>query len=78
MSPLEPSGDQLVFERFAPVVTGGRDADGYLITMRASPDARESEVSLVYADRSEVETVTVGEWNALGMRATDSVVAALR
>ena len=73
LSPLKLSGDRLVFERSAPVVTGGRDADGYLITMRASPDARESEVSLVYADRSDVETVTVGKWNALGMRATDSI-----
>jgi alkylation response protein AidB-like acyl-CoA dehydrogenase len=70
---LKADGDRLLIDRRAPVVTGGAHADGYLITMRAFPDARDSEVSLVYADRSDLTTETVGGWNALGMRATESV-----
>lgn len=72
-APLELDGDHVVIDRTAPVVTGGAHADGYLITMRASPDARENEVSLVYADRGDLRTEIVGEWNSLGMRATESL-----
>jgi acyl-CoA dehydrogenase len=77
-SPLDVDGDRVVIDRAAPVVTGGDHADGYLITMRASPTARESDVSLVYADRAELRTETVGEWNALGMRATESIGMTLK
>lgn len=70
---LTVAGDRVVIDRFAPVVTGGNHADGYLITMRASADASEHEVSLVYADRSDLRTQAVGEWNTLGMRATESI-----
>ena len=64
---------QLEIDRFAPVVTGGMYADGYLITMQA-PDARgPHEVSLVYAARSQVVVRQAGEWAALGMRASHSV-----
>lgn len=77
-SPLDVDGDRVVIERDAPVVTGGRHADGYLITMRSAPTARESEVSLVYADRCDLQVQTVGRWNALGVRGTESIGMVLK
>lgn len=77
-SPLEPDGDLVVIDRVAPVVTGGDAADGYMITMRASPTARDSEVSFVYASRADLSTETVGRWDALGMRATESIGMVLK
>ncbi|MEU0028427.1 acyl-CoA dehydrogenase family protein [Streptomyces sp. NPDC006335] len=72
--PLRTDGTRsLSFERDAPVVTGGRHADGFLITLRARPDANAREVSLVYADRSELKAEETGDWEALGMRATESI-----
>ncbi|WP_343235100.1 acyl-CoA dehydrogenase family protein [Streptomyces sp. SID10853] len=63
---------QLVIDRFAPVVTGGGHADGFLITMR-SPDAvTDSEVSLVYAHRGQLDISGSGEWQPMGMRASHS------
>ncbi|MFF5980677.1 acyl-CoA dehydrogenase family protein [Streptomyces olindensis] len=68
------SEDELLhFDRTGPVVTGGEHADGFLITLRAAPDAHSSQVSLVYAERSQVAVEVIGDWNPLGMRGTDSV-----
>ncbi|MFC0105794.1 acyl-CoA dehydrogenase family protein [Kibdelosporangium aridum] len=70
---LTRDASTLHIDRFAPVVTGGAYADGFLITMRA-PDARSgSDVSLVYADRTQLDVSAVGDWNPLGMRATHSI-----
>lgn len=55
------------------MVTGGRHADGYLVTMRAHPDATVNEVSLVYVDRADAEVEVGGDWDPLGMRATESI-----
>jgi acyl-CoA dehydrogenase len=70
---LEHTGATLALHRDAPVVTGGEHADGYLVTMREAPDAPDSRVSLVYADRDLTKTEVYGSWNALGMRGTRSV-----
>lgn len=72
-APLVADRDGLVFERTAPVVTGGVHADGFLISVRASEASPEHEVSLVYVDRGDVEVEFLGEWDTLGMRATESV-----
>ncbi|MFG2607167.1 acyl-CoA dehydrogenase family protein [Streptomyces sp. NPDC048514] len=71
-APLTHSGLEVSFARTAPVVTGGRHADGFLITMRESADAPESRVSLVYADRQQLDIVPGAPWDTLGMRGTDS------
>ncbi|EPH45237.1 acyl-CoA dehydrogenase family protein [Streptomyces aurantiacus] len=63
----------LVVRRSAPVVTGGEYADGFLVTMRAGPDAPPSQVSLVHLDRTQVDAQVVRGWDAMGMRATRSV-----
>jgi acyl-CoA dehydrogenase len=62
----------LYIDRFAPIVTGGEYADGFLITMR-SPRARSAgEVSLVYAHRDQLDITPSGKWDPLGMRASHS------
>lgn len=72
-APLQQNKDVLTLHREAPVVTGGRHADGFLITMRASPDAPENRVTLLYADRVQLEVVQRGTWDTLGMRGTESL-----
>jgi len=74
---LVATPDQLVIDRFAPIVTGGVHADGFLITMR-SPEARSvGEVSLVYAHRDQLEITASGDWQPLGMRASHSLALRL-
>ncbi len=70
---LTPADGEQVVHRAAPVVTGGEHADGFLITMRAGPDAPPSRVSLVHLDRQQVTAQVVRDWDAMGMRATRSV-----
>lgn len=65
------------FRRDAPVVTGARRADGFLITLRAGRDARPHEVTLVYADRDRLKVVEQTGWDSLGVRGTESVAVAL-
>lgn len=76
-SPALADGDRIEFERSAPVVTGARHADGFLITLRSSPDAPSGRVTLVYADRADVEITESHQWDMLGMRGTENVSARL-
>lgn len=68
----------LVIDRFAPIVTGGAHADGFLMTMRSPNAASPSEVSLIYADRDQVNVTASGEWQPLGMRASHSGALTLK
>lgn len=77
VSPLDRSGEQLIVARDAPIVTGGLHADGFLVTMRAATDSPDRDVSLVYVDRSQAEVTVTRDWDALGMRATESVAMRL-
>ncbi len=72
-APLQRTDETLQIEREAPIVTGGEDADGFLITMRDSLSAPDHAVSLVYADRADLSVTTSGSWNPMGMRGTHSV-----
>ncbi|MFJ2867675.1 acyl-CoA dehydrogenase family protein [Kitasatospora sp. NPDC087314] len=72
------AGGDLWLDRTAPVVTGGGQAEGFLITMCAAEDAGRHSVSLVYADRSALTVEPTGAWNTLGMRGTDSGSLRLR
>jgi acyl-CoA dehydrogenase len=76
-APIRHEGDELYLERDAPVVTGGADADGFLMTMRAAEDALPHQVSLVYAAREQVDVTYTGDWDPLGMRGTHSVALRL-
>ncbi|CAM5639391.1 acyl-CoA dehydrogenase family protein [Streptomyces pilosus] len=72
-SSLTASGDTVLrVDRFAPVVTGGAHADGFLITALAPDAASPSRLSLVYAERDQLTVTVRGEWNPMGMRATHS------
>ncbi|WFE41150.1 acyl-CoA dehydrogenase family protein [Micromonospora sp. WMMD998] len=59
-------------DRFAPIVTGGQHADGFLITMQAPDADSPAQLSLIYADRDQLKITVRGGWNPLGMRATHS------
>lgn len=73
LSAIEPTPEGLAIDREAPVVTGGLQADGFLITMRRSADATPSEIVLVFADRGELKLTERGSWNTMGVRGTASV-----
>lgn len=72
-SPLASDGECLTIRRDAPVVTGGEYADGFLITMQAPLPSPPSAVTLVYADRGQLQVSASGGWNPMGMRATRSI-----
>ncbi|MEU2618172.1 acyl-CoA dehydrogenase family protein [Streptomyces sp. NPDC007157] len=74
---LNDSGADLVIDRFAPIVTGGMHADGFLITMRSPQAATANEVSLVYAHRDQLTLTDSGEWQPMGMRASHSIALKL-
>ncbi|MGF1425357.1 acyl-CoA dehydrogenase family protein [Kitasatospora sp. LaBMicrA B282] len=72
-APLTWRDGRADFERDAPVVTGGRHAEAFLITLRRTPEAQPHEVSLVYAERAQLRIGEHGEWDPLGMRGTESI-----
>ncbi|MBO2450272.1 acyl-CoA/acyl-ACP dehydrogenase [Actinomadura barringtoniae] len=72
-SPLAGDGEWLHLDRMAPIVTGGAHADGFLITMLAPGADSPGQVSLVYADRDQLDLTALGGWDPLGMRATHSL-----
>jgi acyl-CoA dehydrogenase len=69
---LSEDGELLSLERQAPVVTGGAHAGGFLITMRDTAEAAATQVTLLYADRSELTVEPIGCWDSMGMRGTES------
>ena len=77
-TPLRENGTGVLIDRAAPTVTGALLAGGFLIAMRASESASEHEVSLVYADRTELEIEISEPWETLGMRGTASTGVRLR
>ncbi|MEV4443081.1 acyl-CoA dehydrogenase family protein [Streptomyces sp. NPDC049577] len=78
-SALSDADGELLLDRFAPIVTGGEHADGFLVTMLAPGATSPNQVSLVYADREQLTTLErSGDWQPLGMRASHSVALKLR
>lgn len=77
-SPLTEAGGELLVDRVAPVVTGGRQADGFLVTMRSVDAESPNQVDLVYAARDQLSVEVTGGWDPLGMRATESIPLRLR
>ncbi|MFI1710457.1 acyl-CoA dehydrogenase family protein [Streptomyces griseoruber] len=75
---LDTTGDELDVDRFAPIVTGGAHADGFLVTMLAPGATSPHQVSLVYAHRDQLVVEQTGDWQPLGMRASHSVALRLR
>lgn len=77
-SPVQRAPGALVIDRGAPIVTGGRHADAFLVTVQAPGAASPGEVDLVYAARDQLRVDVLGDWRPLGMRATESVPLRLR
>lgn len=71
-APVEGQGKLRAFRRSAPSVTGGIEADAWLMTMRRSPDAAPNEVVFLLAHRDQVSVTPTRPWATLGMRATAS------
>ncbi|GAA4549817.1 acyl-CoA dehydrogenase family protein [Amycolatopsis samaneae] len=69
---LDVSDGDLVVDRFAPIVTGGTHADGFLVTMRSPGATSPNQVSLVYARRDQLQLTATGDWQPMGMRASHS------
>jgi alkylation response protein AidB-like acyl-CoA dehydrogenase len=69
---LEWGPEGVAFDRDAPVVTGGGEADAYLMTMRRDAGAHDSEVVLVYAAREAIDATAGGAWRTMGVRGTQS------
>ncbi|MFF7020021.1 acyl-CoA dehydrogenase family protein [Streptomyces klenkii] len=76
-SALTARDDELLIDRFAPIVTGGEYADGFLVTMQSPAPASPNQVSLVYAHRDQLTVERSGDWQPLGMRASHSVALRL-
>lgn len=77
-TPTARSAGGVRIERFAPVCTGGEAADGFLISM-LSPDAiSDTQTTLFYANRDQLDVREMGAWTPVGMRATSSRPLQLR
>lgn len=72
-SPLFIDESSVTFRRDAPIVTGANHADAFLITLRSGADASEQDVALLFAERTDLTLTTTSTWDAVGMRATESV-----
>lgn len=77
-APALPQGADLKFDRVAPIVTGGRHAEAFLLTLRSSADAPSDSVTLLYADRDELDLEETDRWDMLGMRGTENVALQVR
>ena len=75
---LEPDGDTLVFEKKAPTVSYGLQADDLLTTVRHDPEADRSNQVLVLTRGDEAALEQTGTWESLGMRGTCSPAFVVR
>jgi acyl-CoA dehydrogenase len=70
---VTPAGDGRVsFEKAAPTVSYGNQADDLLTTLRRAPDAEPGEQVLVLSRRDQTTLEPAGTWDPLGMRGTCS------
>lgn len=71
VEPDGPSRFRLVKD--ASVLSYGDFVDDVLVTARATPASPPSDQVIVHVSRPELTLTRTGEWNALGMRGTESV-----
>lgn len=60
------------FEKQAPTVSYGGEADDLFTTLRSSPDAEPGDQVIVLTTREQTELEQTGTWDPLGMRGTCS------
>lgn len=70
---LSPEGEGFHLKRFAPIVSYGAEATFFLITARASEESSLKDVKLALVTRENGSITVEGEWNSMGMRATQSI-----
>jgi acyl-CoA dehydrogenase len=64
---------RISFERTAPTVSYGLQSQYYLVTLRADEQAPDSDVKFVLVSRQDGRVESTGEWNAMGVRGTQSI-----
>ncbi len=77
-APLHYEGDYCIIERMAPIVTGGDLCDSYLISMKASEDANDTDVAMVFALPENLHMERLSSWETMGMRGTNSCALKLK
>jgi acyl-CoA dehydrogenase len=71
---LQPGEDGVTasFEKQAPVISYGAQADDLFVTLRRSPDAEQNDQVIAVAQRGQFALEQTGTWDPLGMRGTCS------
>ncbi|MCP2258143.1 acyl-CoA dehydrogenase [Streptoalloteichus tenebrarius] len=72
---LERTGEGWTLRRAAPIVTGGRRADGFLV--KAVDAGTPPRTRLCYVDRERVSVGYGQTWRAMGMRGTENTALTL-
>jgi acyl-CoA dehydrogenase len=75
---LTPDGDGLIFEKQAPTVSYGVQADDLLTTVRRNPESDRGNQVLVLTRGDEATLEQTGTWESLGMRGTCSPAYVVR
>jgi len=65
-------GELCTFEKQAPTVSYGANAEDLFVTLRRSPEAEGSDQVIALAHADQVELEQTGSWDPLGMRGTCS------
>lgn len=69
---VERQGDRFTLAKDASTISYGQQADDLLVTARSSPEAPNSDQSLVLVRKADYSLEQKGAWDALGMRGTCS------
>ena len=66
------TGDRFTLTKHATTISYGAQADAFLVTARAHPDAPRSDQVLVGIEKTDCTLTATGGWDTLGMRGTVS------
>jgi acyl-CoA dehydrogenase len=69
---VTPAGDVCTFEKQAPVVSYGSEADDLFVTLRRTPDTEQNDQVVAVALGGQFALEQTGTWDPLGMRGTCS------
>ncbi len=74
IAPLTTAGDgtSCTFEKQAPVISYGAQADDLFVTLRRSPDAEQNDQVVAVVQNGQFTLEQTGTWDPLGMRGTCS------
>jgi acyl-CoA dehydrogenase len=72
ISPIRREGGMCTLEKDGTVVSYGEAAQDWLVTVRRSPEAPQSDQAIVLLRKAECELTKTGTWDTFGMRGTCS------